>query len=202
MFWGDQLCRCLAVPCHHPKPCRTLRSENENWEMQCKLCFQRVDQISGNGLKFRAWMVLAEAAFLRLVPAPGWNKAVSVTGISPSWFSHLNFKAHCRWRFDKTAPELPGNYFTEDYWSEECCLDTQGTEESPSKAEGTPPSCGCGTTSAVPGLGLSWCSDRPREVWRCCFLLYLGVDLGVAVSQSWLLLNSCFLLYLFVFFLL
>lgn len=127
--------------------------DTENREMQCKLCFQRVDQISSNGLKLQAWMFLAEPAFLRLIPAPGWNKAVSVTGISLSWFSHLNFKAHCRWLFfsffsDKTVPELPGDYFTEGYWPEECCLDIQGAEESPSKAEGTPLSCDVGQSLA------------------------------------------------------
>lgn len=88
-------------------------------------------------------MILAGPAFLRLVPAPGWNKPVgyfSVIGICLSWFSHLGFKSHWSGHFflflDKTVPDSPRYYFTEDYWPEDHCLDVQGAEESASKAEG------------------------------------------------------------------
>lgn len=170
--------------------------DTENWEMQCKLCFQRVDQISSNGLKLQAWMFLAEPAFLRLIPAPGWNKAVSVTGISLSWFSHLNFKAHCRWHFFsfffwQNCPRVAWRLFYRG-------LLTRGVLPWHSRGRGitfqgwrNPSELWSGT---IPGSEADALS-RAGVLWRCWFLLCLGV----AVSQPWLLLYRGFFLYLLFF---
>lgn len=93
--------------------------------------------------------------------------------------------------FDKTIPELPGDYFTEGYWPQECCLDIQGTEESPSKAEGTLSELWCGTTSAIPGAEADALS-RTRaglkvvvpSVFGCCCLTALTAALQMLFSLS------------------
>jgi len=67
-------------------------------------------------------MMVAALVFLRLIPAPGWNKpvgCVAVIGVCLSWCSHVGFKSHCSRHFflflDKTVPDSPGDYFTGDY---------------------------------------------------------------------------------------
>lgn len=171
----------------------------ENWEMQRKLCFQRVDQISSNGLKLQAWMFLAEPAFLRLIPSPGWNKAVSVTGISLFWFSHLNFKACCRWHFfpffsTKLSQSCLEIILQRVIDHRSVALTFKGQRNHLPRLKEPPLSCDVGQhlQSLVQRLML-WA--EPGVVWRWWFLLCLGV----AVSQPWLLLYRCFFLYLLFF---
>lgn len=171
------------MPCNPLPSSKDMQDPEEwdtgNWEMQRKLCFQRVDQISRNGLKLQAWIFLAEPAFLRLIPAPGWNKAVSVTWISCSWFSHLNFKAHCRWLFlffffllTKLSQDCLEIILQSIIDQRSVALTFKGQRNPLWAVDGEQDQ-----QSVVQGL--SWCSDRARVGWRCCFLLCLGV----AVSQ-------------------
>lgn len=164
-------------PCHHPKTCRTARSGH--W----KLGNAVEDQISRNGLKLQAWMFLAEPALLRLVRAPGWNKAVSVTEfLLPGfliWTSRLTVDDFFFFLFYWTKPSQSClEIILEDYWPEGCCLDIQGTEESPSKAEGTPCELWMWDNICSP-----WCSTE-LMLWQS-----QGWCEGGGSSCVWVLLN-------------
>lgn len=129
-------------------------------------------------------MILAGLAFLRLIPALGWNKPIgsfSVVAICLSWVSHLGCKSHCSWHFflfflDKTVPDSPRDFFTEDYGPEDHCLDVQGAEESTSRLK----------ACLLSGLSTSWLKEtRPGAGYPACLFCIHKRSAFPSVTFSW-----------------